>query len=288
MGFFDFLKRKKKDPDSELRELLDGYELPSFPAAVVKTLEMLRDLDAPLNEISRNIEADPGMHVSVLKAVNSAAHGLTRKVGNIKHAITLLGRARLESIILPIAVRNAVPDSKMACLDHRIFWQTSAKRACIARAIARHLDPRVQMESFTAGLLQDMAIPVLIHVKDMDYCVTIESWNVDDEIRLHELERQNFGFDHQVIGALMAEKWCFPDYLLEAILHHHSAWDNSDVTTAVRAVSHLRYPVDGGGEKEREHILEVIKDVLNTDHESAMMILEQADEEAQEFAQVFV
>ncbi len=288
MGFFDFFKRKKKDPESELQELLDGYELPSFPGAVVKTLEMLRDPEAPLNEISKNIEADPGMHVSVLKAVNSAAHGLTRKVGNIKHAITLLGRARLESIILPIAVRNAVPDSKMACLDHKIFWQTSAKRACIARTVARHLDPRVQMESFTAGLLQDMAIPVLIHVKEMDYCVTIESWNVDQDVRLHELERKNFGFDHQVIGALMAEKWCFPDYLLEAILYHHSSWDNSDVATAVRAVSYLRYPVGTEGEEGLDNILSVLEKALETDRKSAIKVLEQAEEEAREFAQVFM
>ena len=288
MGFFDFLKRRKKDPESQLRELLDGYELPSFPAAVVKTLEMLRDPEAPLHDISKNIEADPGMHVSVLKAVNSAAHGLTRKVGNIRHAITLLGRARLESIILPIAVRNSVPASRLACLDHRVFWQTSAKRACVAREIARHIDPRMQMESFTAGLLQDMAIPVLLHVKEEEYCMTIESWNLDQEIRLHELERRNFGFDHQAVGALMAEKWCFPDYLLNAILYHHSTRDNSQVAASIRAVSHIRYPVDGEGEGDQEAVLEIFQELTETDREGAERILEQAESEAEEFSLVFM
>jgi HD-like signal output (HDOD) protein len=287
MGFFDFFKRKKTDPESQLRELLEGYELPSFPAAVVKTLEMLRDPEAPLKEISRNIEADPGMHVSVLKAVNSAAHGLSRKVGNIRHAITLLGRARLESIILPIAVRNSVPDGNMACLDQGLFWKTSAQRACIARIIARHLDPMVQMESFTAGLLQDMAIPVLIHVKEREYCTTIESWNVDQGVHLHELERQHFGFDHQAIGALMAEKWGFPDYLLEAILYHHSGSNGSGVARAVGAVSQLRYSSgDPDGAKD-ENMLGILQEMLGVEREDALQITSQAYEEAEDFSALF-
>ncbi len=287
MGFFDFLKRKKRDPESQLRELLEGYELPSFPAAVVKTLEMLRDPEAPLSEISKNIEADPGMHVSVLKAVNSAAHGLSRKVGNIRHAITLLGRARLESIILPIAVRNSVPDAGLACLDQRLFWQTSAQRACIARIIARHLDPMVQMESFTAALLQDMAIPVLIHVKDKEYCTTLELWNVDQDVRLHELERENFGFDHQAIGALMAEKWGFPDYLLDAILYHHSGGKGSGVARAVRAVSQLRYLPGENENMNGENMLGVLQEVLGIERQDALEIMIQAQEEAEEFSSLF-
>ena len=287
MGFFDFLKRKKRDPESQLRELLEGYELPSFPAAVVKTLEMLRDPEAPLSEISKNIEADPGMHVSVLKAVNSAAHGLSRKVGNIRHAITLLGRARLESIILPIAVRNSVPDAGLACLDQGLFWQTSAKRACIARIIARHLDPMVQMESFTAALLQDMAIPVLIHVKEKEYCTTLELWNVDQDVRLHELERENFGFDHQAIGALMAEKWGFPEYLLEAILYHHSGGNGSGVARAVRAVSQLRYLTEENENMNGENMLGVLQEVLGIEREDALEIMIQAQEEAEEFSSLF-
>jgi len=287
MGFFDFFRRKKGDAQAQLEELLDGYQLPSFPAAVVQTLEMLRDPDAPISGISRNIEADPGMHVSVLKAVNSAAHGLTRKVGNIRHAITLLGRARLESIILPIAVKNSMPSSRMACLDQGLFWKTSARRACIARIIARNLEPAVQMESFTAGLLQDMAIPVLIHVKEKEYCMTIETWNVEPDVMLHELERKNFGFDHQAIGALMAEKWCFPDYLLDAILFHHSRRNGSKVATAVKSVAQIRYPVKNQGAQDTEAITAVLQDVLEIDRNRAARLLEQAEAEAEEFSAVF-
>lgn len=283
-NFFSFLKRKKEDPTKQLKELLDDYELPSFPASVMKVLEMLRNPESPLNEISKLIEADPGMHVAVLKTVNSAAYGLPKKISNIQHAISLLGKARLETIILPIAVNNSIPKIGLYCLNQRDFWLTCAKRACLARAIATRLHPTTQAESFTAGLLQDMAIPILIHVKEKEYCVTLETWNTTKEASLHKIEQEIFGFDHQTIGALMAEKWKFPEHLLNSILYHHI---NGHVPHAVTAVSHIRYAANWDEEEEDKFILNILKHHLNTDEQTSINILEKAKEEANEFASIF-
>jgi len=287
MGIFDFLKRRKRDPRTELKELLEGYELPSFPSSTMKVLEMLREPDSSLSDISRHIEADPGMHVSVLRTVNSAAYGLSRKVGNVQHAITLLGRSRLESIILPIAVKNSVPPIDFPCLNQKTFWQTSARRACLARALAMRIHPATQMESFTAGLLQDMAIPVLVHVKERDYCSTLELWNLNLDIHLDELERKTFGFDHQSIGALMAENWEFPDYLLDAILHHHRENGDIPLAKAVRIVSYIRYSSETREEDTDSFIIDVLKRELEIRERLAWEILKQARAEAEEFATIF-
>ncbi len=287
MGFFDFFKKKRKAPGEHLKQLLEDYELPSFPASVMKVLEMLRDPDTPLSDISKLIEADPGMHVKVLKTVNSAAFGLPRKIGNIQHAISLLGKNRLEGIILPIAVRNAIPKTEKLCLKQQDFWRISAKRACLAKAIAGALHPTTQAECFTAGLLQDMAIPVLIHVKEQEYCMTLEMWNEDRQARLEELEKQTFGLDHQTVGALMAEKWQFPDYLLDAILYHHNGSAGSYVPEAVTAVSQIRYRE---GEEEADEVLcmqQVLEESLGVTSSFSQKILEKAMNEAEEFCVIF-
>ncbi len=286
MGFFDFFKKRGKDPTKQLKELLDGYELPSFPASVMKVLEMLRDPEASLSDISKLIEADPGMHVAVLKTVNSAAYGFPRKISNIQHAINLLGKNRLESIILPIAVNNNIPLIELYCLSQRDFWKTCAKRACLARAIATRLHPVTQAESFTAGLLQDMAIPVLIKVKEKKYCLTLEMWNTYQESHLDRIEREKFGFDHQAIGALMAQRWEFPEYLLNAILFHHSA-PNGNIPKAVTAVSHIRYSLEKKENKEDDYVIDILKNTLSVKKEIAIKILDQAHEEANEFAAIF-
>ncbi len=289
MGFLKkIFKKKKDDPDQKLRELLEDYELPSFPNSVMKVLEMLRDPDAPLKDISRLIEADPGMHVTVLKTVNSAAFGLSRKIGNIQHAISLMGKNRLESIILPIAVKNAVPKIELYCLNQQDFWKISAKRACLAKAIAGILHPTSQAECFTAGLLQDMAVPVLLHIKEKKYCMTLEMWNEDTGSSLEELERQTFGLDHQGVGALMAEKWQFPTDLLEAILHHHNNNDSrTSVPKAVTAVSQIRYRQDLAEGVCDEAMLTVLEETLDISPSASEKILEKANMEANEFYSIF-
>ncbi len=285
--FFDFLKKKKKDPKFILKELLDDYELPSFPTSVMRVLEMLRDPDSPLKDIARLIEADPGMHVKVLRTVNSAAYGLSKKIGNIQHAISLLGKNRLESIILPIAVKNAIPKEELYCLRQQDFWRISTQRACLARAIAGILHPVQQAECFTAGLLQDMAIPVLIHVKAQKYCTTLQMWNDDMHTRLEELEKKVFGLDHQTVGALMAERWQFPDYLLRAILYHHSGNDKKEVPKAVTAVSQIRYQLDAQEPDETEYMLCILRESLEIGSASSEKILERARAEAEEFYTLF-
>ncbi len=289
MGILSFLKLRRQGSKEMIMELLEGYELPSFPAAVMKVLEMLRDPDAALSDIARQVESDPGMHVKALKFVNSAAFGLARKVSNVHHAVTLLGRARLESLILPLAVKECMPSDNLICLDAKTFWTTNAKRACLARAIARRLHPATQLEAFTAGLLQDMAIPVLINAKKDDYCVALETWNSDPESDLAQIEKAAFGFDHQTVGGLMAEEWNFPGYLQEAIGQHHISGDADkfDIDRAIIAVSSLRYPSGEHQERDDEMLKEMLRDVLAVGDQAASEIIAQAEADARQVAAIF-
>ena len=82
-SMLNILKKRTKNNGQELRDLLSGYQLPSFSSAVINVLGMLRDPESAMNDIAKQLEIDPGMHVKVLKTVNSAAFGLTTKVANI-------------------------------------------------------------------------------------------------------------------------------------------------------------------------------------------------------------
>ncbi|HHI96947.1 MAG TPA: HDOD domain-containing protein [Thermodesulfatator atlanticus] len=284
MGLLSFLKRKK-DPRQQLKNILEGYELPYFPKAAILALEAIRDPNTPTHEIARRLALDPGIHVRVLKTVNSAAFGLPRKVSNIEHAVALLGRARLEALILPLAVNQSLPRFKAPCLELTNFWLTAATRGSFARQVAQVLHPNSKVEAFSAGLLQDMAIPVILHLKEHLYCPTLETWNQDPEVDIVTLEKENFGFDHQEIGGLMAEEWELPEYLTQAISSHHS----SSVEPAVYLASHLRYPAGEEKEKlETEIIVEEARDKYQLPPDMLLKMLQKARAEAQELAQVFL
>lgn len=239
-------KRQKQDPRAELEALLGDYEIPGLPSTVIRLLSLLRDPEIPMARVAGQVEMDPGLTVRILRLVNSAAFGLLSSVSNLQHAISLLGRSRLESLVLAIAAADHIPD-QMACMEARAFWEAAARRATLARTVAKHMHAATQAEAFTAGLLQDMAVPLLANTNPDGYLTILNRWHSDQMESLDSLERDLFGFDHADIGALMAEDWGLPEYLVQAIGGHHAPNGATNVDPAVRLVSFVTYSPEKDG-----------------------------------------
>ncbi|RME38813.1 MAG: HDOD domain-containing protein, partial [Deltaproteobacteria bacterium] len=219
-------RRKKKN--AELDKIIAGYELPSFPATAMTVLGKLRDPDVPLDEIADDLELDPGLHVRVLRTVNSVAFGLSRKVSNVAHAVTLLGRNRLESLVLGVAAKGTLDRCLVpGWFDMKGFWLSAARRASIARSIAMKYQPAGQAEAFTAGLLQDMAVPILAATRGAAYQTIYQNWQQGVETDLPELERTKLGTCHAEIGGALAQRWDFPEELIKGIEEHHQGSINN-------------------------------------------------------------
>jgi HD-like signal output (HDOD) protein len=231
---------KKAEPKKEMRDALGEFELPSFPSIVMNALEIVRDADAPLPAIADVVSTDPGLSVRLLSTVNSAAFGLRHRVKSVHHAVSLLGRSQLESMLISIAVGEALPRDPVPGYEPGRFWVTSARRAVVARALADRLDPSSRSESFTASLLQDMAVPVLCRQRGREYGQLLEHWHQSTE-DLAGLERQEYGWDHAGVAAGMCDEWNFPERQACAIAAHHSTDDEGpEPLPAVGLVSVLR------------------------------------------------
>lgn len=241
-----FLKLKKKDPKEHLLSLLGEFELPSFDITIMNILRLLRDPESSIKEIADQVQIDPGIHVKTLKTVNSAAFGLASKVSSIQHAVSLLGRSRLESIILSVAVKDSLPVIKSSHMDETSFWTIAAKRANLACALAVRLHPATKAETYTAALLQDMAIPVIMISNQGKYSKVLERWATEKNQQLNEIEEEILGYDHATIGALMAEEWQFPKSLVHSVAGHHQENEEDTVDPAVSLVSHFRYDNEDG------------------------------------------
>ncbi|MBT8339187.1 MAG: HDOD domain-containing protein [Desulfatitalea sp.] len=280
---FDFFKRRKAAPKEELKALLGGYELQSFPAAVMNVLGMLRDPHSEIKDIADQIQMDPGMNIKILQLVNSTAFGLVTKVSNIHHAVTILGRSRLESMLLTYAVSTTIPP-KLNCMEVSRFWQASARRACLAKQIALHLHAATQAESFTAALLQDMAIPLISEGKNPLYKDLLIKWHAHREADIDFMERALLGYDHPAIGALAAEGWELPEYLIHAIAGHHDLSEQSPADPAVRLVSLVRYFDEDDG---TERLLKTAEKNFGIGKNMMEEMLLKAFSEAEQFADTF-
>ncbi|MBN2724619.1 MAG: HDOD domain-containing protein [Deltaproteobacteria bacterium] len=278
MGFF----RSKTDRALlQIRQKLDGYEIPTFPSTTMTVLSLLRSSQSTVKDITTSIEMDPGLHVKVLRTVNSAAFGLGKKVSNLDHAIKLLGRARLESTVLSTVVSGALPEFETSCFDHRKFWLYSSRRAALSRILASKIHPETQPESFTAAFLMDIAVSIMAHIKKDKYCNLWKQAQSAGEIGgVVDLENKLLSFNHCQLGGILGDMWELPPYLIKNILFHHSVDWKNNVEPSVRIVSHI-FNED---EVDTARVLQLnIQPIFNLSEPDLKDIITEAFESAREF-----
>lgn len=209
--------RRGKD---QADELVSGWELPHFPAQAMRVLQLLRDDESSLADVTEALHADPGLTVRVLALVNSAGFGRGQRVRHLAQAIHLMGRSALESLVISVALKDALPGEVRGAFDPARFWRRAAHRAAAARALAGLSCPEDRSRAFTTALLQDMAVPLLAERLGERYDAVLRRYEAG-EGDLHELERDAFGWDHARIGFSMCERWQLPSEMAESIQDHH-------------------------------------------------------------------
>lgn len=234
------LRRKKNDGAAALKDILGDADVPTFPAAVVKTLEVLRSPDANAADVANALSVDPGLSVRLLKLVNSAAFGPARPVSSVDHAVAIVGFGAVESLVLSVGVGSALP-TEIDGFNRSRFWLAASRRATTARAFAGVLHPATANFCFTAGLLQDMAVPMLASARD-DYRQVLDAWH-EGYGQLHALEVAALGWCHEEVGGLLCDEWNLPEELRTAIAHCHDP-EAEEVPPAVRLVAIMNEEMD--------------------------------------------
>ncbi|MDD9944929.1 MAG: HDOD domain-containing protein [Myxococcales bacterium] len=275
----------KRTPESRglLAAPLAEYTLPSFSGVLMSALEKVRNPDANAAEVAAVLESDPGTSVKLLGIANSACYGLTAPVNSAAHAIALLGRGQVEALLLSVAVGGALPKPTIPELDGHRFWCGAARRATIARSLAQRIDPRRGSESFTAALLQDMAVPLLAEVKGAEYGAVLEAWRQERQ-DLAALERQRFGWDHAMVGAWMCQEWRFSSQVMRAIGAHHGVWDETDLPS-VTAVGTL---TDAERDYGAESVIEVAVERFGMSLPDAETLVAASETDAADLARLFI
>lgn len=237
----------KRDPKKQLKKVLGGYELPSFPAVAHDALGLIRRGDTSATEIGRTLSKDPALSLAVLKTVNSAAYAIPTKVESVAQAAGLLGLASVESLILSVAVTRAIPGGSTPGFDASSFWLLASWRAATARALAKETrSPRAD-QLYTCGLLQDMAIPVLAHCLGTKYTDVLQRGRESGDA-LAKLERDTFGWDHAECASWLCDDWAIPEFIAGCIASHHGAHlEGVTVPPEISLVCQLREPADEAG-----------------------------------------
>ncbi len=226
MDGINILELERRIARHQFGRLFKTVELPALPAAVANILDELNSDEPDVGRLEQIIVAEPSISLRVLRTVNSSLYALRAEVTTVRHAITLLGFRRISSVVLSYAMLEALPQPGTELFKQEEFWTDNLLRALLAKAIARRTRPGEEEEAFTAALISDVAMPILLQQMEEMYAPVITRWR-EEPVRLADIEREMHHWDHALLGAWILKEWRFPDRLVGLVGTHNS--DAADI-----------------------------------------------------------
>ncbi|GAB4257334.1 MAG: HDOD domain-containing protein [Deferrisomatales bacterium] len=213
-------------------------KLPPMPAVAVKLLEVTQDPDVSLAAVATLLERDPSMAANLLRVCNSPLYGLRAQVTSVRQAVSLLGlRKVIQVAMTALSSGYLSPAQQGYALAAGELWRSSLSAAIAAELLAREVGYPRPSTAYTAGLLQDVGKIVLADAV-ASYLPDIARQIEAHRIGWDEAERRVVGMPHSEVGALLLERWGFPDLLVESVRTHHAP-SQATIDPDLARISHL-------------------------------------------------
>jgi len=195
-------------------------KLPTLPGIALKLIEVVRQEEPDLNEITKLIASDPSLSAEVLKCINSPFYSIQAKITSVNHAVSMMGFNTVKNLALSFTlVKNFKPEARFN-FDYNSFWKDSLIGAVSARALAADVLPKFSEDAFFLGLLHNLGILTLVRCIPKQYSLVTKEMQTSG-CSYHEAEDLMLGFNHTAIGRRLIESWGLPELLYLPIGFHH-------------------------------------------------------------------
>lgn len=290
--FLEKIRRHASIASGDFGALFQGVHIPPLPAAAARLVQEINRPEPDIAYTTKLISVSPELAAKVIQTINSSLYSLRSPVLSIRHAISLMGISHLRPIVLAYTLRSAIPAPSGGLFDRDGFWSDSLLRATLGHALARRVRPGEEDSAFTALLIADLALPVLLEHWSEYYRPVVAAWRKTHH-RLADIEQAQFRWDHAQAGAWILQSWQFPEELVCMVGFHHrdpdelGACDLADtlapVLTAAAWVPSCLRP-----DRERVHAFyESVRASFDTPAGALAETLSDARESFEELRQIF-
>ncbi|MDR2543082.1 MAG: HDOD domain-containing protein [Treponema sp.] len=193
--------------------------LPQFPENILRIQKLISDPSSDMPSIARQISIDPALTADLLKMVNSAQYMLSKKVDSISEAVKMIGLKGIRNLLYSYGTQKLLGDDTS---EKKKLWEHSHKTAFYAYNLVKNFknDPNLLDDVYVCGILHDIGKIIFfsIHPYLLD---KIKDFCAEKNLPASTFEDVSAGMNHAELGALVSEKWKFPDGLVAAIRYHH-------------------------------------------------------------------
>src|SRR3954470_16793444 len=194
-------------------------DFPVLDGTVMRVIAIADDPETTTADLVDVLEGDPTFAANLLRYSNSSALARPIRATTVRQAVMLVGRTALRRLALEAATYRffeRAPGTGSARGElHVHAIAVAAVAAAAAEQVGAHGDgPHL------GGLLHDMGKLVLPIAFGAELCDRLAATVPDGAERVVR-EREMFGIDHALAGALVAERWGVATDVVAAIAWHH-------------------------------------------------------------------
>lgn len=199
--------------------ILKTVDIPTLPPIAMKVMSLIQDDFSSLNTLEETISRDQGFVTRLLRIANSPYYGRDRKIEDIKQALMLIGFETLKSLIVATTLRDL--HRKFGVFEQRL-WEHNLGVALCSSLIAMVTMLATPDEALVCGLIHDVGKTLINNSLPEIYPQIYDKLYENPGRTIKDLESETLGFDHTMIGSLIAKKWKLPEKLEIVITYHHT------------------------------------------------------------------
>jgi HD-like signal output (HDOD) protein len=233
-------------PTVRERSVLALGQLPPFSPILNRLIASLANDDVSFAKLAELIEKDTVLAGNILKLVNSALYGLAGTVNSIRHAVSLLGIAKLRNAALSMSVARMWAQVKTPPGWSTVnFNQHSVGVAILSDLLAQRVNVAYAEGAFAAGLFHDLGLMLIAIGLHDEYkqlsllCQESKKWEPEYEIQV-------LGMTHAELSAEALAQWNLPHEIQTAVRYHGApGLDPTSVEPGEITLSRLLNAADG-------------------------------------------
>ncbi|WP_407426662.1 HDOD domain-containing protein [Treponema sp.] len=215
----DKTQRELNTASHEFVRLIDT--IPQFPESIMKINRLINDSNSKMSEIAKAISSDVSLTTDLLRVVNSVTFALASPCRSIADAVKLVGIRGIKNMLLSVGSEHQLQG--IGGSSQEFLWTHAYRVAFYAYNLARNFcasEKEIIDDSYVCGLLHDIG-KLVFATAHPDFILSATEICKQRNISTDIFEKLLAGVNHSEVGALIAEKWNFPDVIISVIRHHH-------------------------------------------------------------------
>lgn len=195
----------------------------SIPTVALRLIEVMKDPEASIQAIADIVKADPAIAARILTTANSAMFGGTTEIKSLDRCILRLGKHTVCCLALSFSLTSFSNRPQTHLNLIRDCWLKSVIHALAMEQLAKRLGADRRSTMFALGLLADIGLLSLAEQRGAELTQLLQEAD-GDFVKLCELEKQNWGLNHNEITNKILSQWELPPIFAEVALYHEADW----------------------------------------------------------------